>query len=127
MQKRRDSRTREAFRNQLGLKATISALPTDKPSTKHILGRVALGHYRKLSRRLATLRGKFSMKLPVTGIAARTSSVSNFVPQKRVRAGTNFSLRVGGRISARAGLSKEAIEIEAIRRQTPFEVYRPKL
>lgn len=46
---------------------------------------------------------------------------------KRVRIGTNFALRAGENISAHAGVSKDAAMIEAIRRQTPFETYRPRL
>jgi hypothetical protein len=49
------------------------------------------------------------------------------ISSKRVRIGTNFALRVGENISAHAGVSKDAALIEAIRRQTPFETYRPRL
>ena len=88
---------------------------------------MALGRYRKLPRRFAALRRKFFTKPPRNAASAGELSVLNSAPLKRVSTKTNFSLRVGGRISARASISKEALEIEVIRRRTPFEVYRPKL
>jgi len=124
---RRDVRTRAAFKKQLGLKALPVATAAVKPSSELILERAALGRYRKLPRQLATLRRKFFTKLSSKGAAAGVFSGVNPAPLKRVCTRTNFSLRVGGRISARAGVSKEALEIEVIRRRTPFEVYRPKL
>lgn len=49
------------------------------------------------------------------------------ISHRRARTGTNFALLAGETISARAGVSRDAAMIEAIRRQTPFETYRPRL
>lgn len=124
---RRRARIRSMFKKQMILKALTTTVTTDKPSAALIQERAALGHFRTLPHLRATLRGKFSVKPTIKGDATRAFSVIDSTPLKRVSTGTNFYLRVGGRVSARAGLSKEALEIEAIRRQTPFEVYRPKL
>lgn len=127
LQMRRRARIRSVFKKQIRLKALTTAVTTGKPSAELIQERATLGHFRTLPHLRTTLRGKFSVKPAIKGDATRAFSVIDLAPLKKVRTGTNFFLRVGGRVSARAGLSKEALEIEAIRRQTPFEVYRPKL
>jgi hypothetical protein len=124
---RRDARTRAAFKKQLGLKARTVAPAEIRPASGLVLERMTLGRYRKFPRQFTTLRRKFFAKLPFKGASAGGLSVLDLAPLKRVSTRTNFSLRVGGRISARASVSKEALEIETIRRRTPFEVYRPKL
>lgn len=49
------------------------------------------------------------------------------ITRRQIQPGTNFVLLAGEATSTHAGISKEAAMIEAIRRQTPFETYRPRL
>lgn len=97
------------------------------PTVREFPKRPLLGRFRTLMQPRTRLSLKFT-----------TSSARGLrfgAPARRLRPlvaesvqiGTNFSLLAGGKMSTHAGISKEAALIEAARRQTPFETYRPIL
>jgi hypothetical protein len=89
--------------------------------------RPLLGRFRKLIQPRARLSLKFTIsKARGLRFGAPARRPRPLVAES-VQVGTNFSLLAGGKMSAHAGVSKEAALIEAIRRQTPFETYRPTL
>lgn len=102
-------------------------LDPEDPKIRLAILRARLGRYRKVHLLRSELRRKFVLT-PANG--ARFGAITRCLtpaPLEKAHAGVHFFVRVGGHISARAGMSKEALLIEERRRQTPFEVFRPKL
>ena len=102
-------------------------LDPEDPKTRLALLRARLGRYRKIHLLRSELRRKFTVTPGHGARFAVTTHRLNPAPLEKARTGVHFFVRVGGHISARAGMSKEALLIEERRRQTPFEVFRPKL
>lgn len=102
-------------------------LDPEDPKTRLAILRARLGCYRKVHLLRNELRRKFVLTPASDARFGTTTRCLIPAPLEKAHVGVHFFVRVGGHISARAGISKEALLIEERRRQTPFEVFRPKL
>lgn len=118
---------RVQLKNKFAFIALRSAAGSAASARPYLFRRPPLGRFHRLTQPCAHLPLKFTTNKPRAlrfGALARRPQA---LPRDRATTGTNFSLLAGDNISARAGASKEAVMLAAIRRQTPFETYRPQL
>lgn len=125
--RQRIERVRVQLKNKFAFTAPRSADGSAATARPYLFRRPAPGRFHRLAWPCVPLPLKFTTSGPRAlrfGALARRPQA---LPRGRVVAGTNFSLLAGDNVSARAGASKAAAMLAAIRRQTPFETYRPRL
>jgi len=118
---------RAQSKNKFALTALRSTAGTTAPTKLHLFRQSPLGRFRRLTQPRVSLPLKFTTNRPRALRFGALVRRPRALPRDRVTVGTNFSLVAGENISARTGTSKEAALLAAIRRQTPFETYRPRL